>query len=597
MEKIFSLRRKILVLLLSVSLFSGLTFLVISIVTFKKDKIAYIFETNNSFINTVSDQVKNDIRAATNEVQLLLLKMVSDGSFTGLPDKIIGDSSSIDAIKVYKISTASNTKSMQFFSEIRKTDFTSSELANPGLQAEVLQNGKALTLVEDYVLVAETLQMGTENLVVIFYFKSKALETFFATGKSSLSFLVDTQGKIIKSDQSLELAYVSKNFLKSFREIKKLSSTTLRIKTADKRNWLMTSVALGYEDYYMISMTDEDQAMSAVKRLTTQAILIFAIIFFIIVIIGIFSSNYLTSRLSQLTAATKKVISGDYKFVVQAKGNDEISELSNNFNQMTFEIVRLLGETAHKARMEAELRTAQTVQETLFPERECRFSTMHIKGEYMSASECGGDWWHYSENSETISVWMADATGHGASAALLTSAAKSAVSLIERMNTTPCEAMGLLNQAICSVSKNNMMMTCFLAVYNKKTRLLKYVNASHEPPIIMKPAPTVVKKDFIFLNEGVAPRLGQSLQSVYTELEVQLAAGDRILYYTDGIPDIQNTSQEPLGERGFLKILVASCNKKLNFSDFSDSFTDSLKTYRQSTELSDDVTYCFTEIV
>ncbi len=593
MEKQFSLRRKILILLIAVSLFSGLTFLAISIVTFKNDKIAYIFETNNNFINSTSEQVKNDIRSATNEVKLMLLKMVSDGTFMGIQDKTLSETSTVDAIKVYKLDVAKN---LQLFSELKKTEFDSFEEANKVLHKLVVQKGKALTLLDDYVLVAETLKMGTEDLVVIYYFRSRALQVFFEKGKSSLSYLVDSTGKIIKADQALNSDYVSRNFLKSFQEIKKLSSTTLRIKTMDDKKWLMTSVALGYEDYYMISMTDEDQAMYAIKRLTTEAILIFAIIFFAIVIVGVFTSNYLTSRLSQLTAATKKVISGDYKFVVQAKGNDEITELSNNFNQMTFEIVRLLGETAHKARMEAELRTAHTVQETLFPERECKFQTMHIKGEYLSASECGGDWWHYSENSDFINVWIADATGHGASAALLTSAAKSAVSLIERMNATPAQSMELLNQAICSVSKNNMMMTCFLGVFNKRTKVLTYVNASHEPPIVMKRSAAIVKKDFVFLNDSVAPRLGQSLASAYTESQVQLVSGDRILFYTDGIPDIQNTDQEPLGERGFMKILVASCNQQLGFVEFSDSFTSSLTSYRQSTELSDDVTYCFTEI-
>lgn len=593
MGKQFSLRRKILILLISVSLFSGLTFLAISIVTFKSDKIAYIFETNNNFINSASEQVKSDIRFATNEVKLLLLKMVSDGTFTGIADKTLGENSAVDAIKIYKLAGA---EGLQLFSELKKSEFDSAEDANKVMHKLVLQKGKALATIDDYVLIAETLKMGSEDLVVIYYFRSGALQGFFEKGKASLSYLVDSSGEIIKADQALNSDYVSRNFLKSFQEIKKLSSTTLRIKTSDDKKWLMTSVALGYEDYYMISMTDEDQAMYAIKRLTTQAVLIFAIIFFAIVIVGVFTSNYLTSRLSELTAATQKVISGDYKFVVQAKGNDEITELSNNFNQMTFEIVRLLGETAHKARMEAELRTAQTVQETLFPMRECKFQTMHIKGEYLSASECGGDWWHYSENTEFINVWMADATGHGASAALLTSAAKSAVSLIEGMNASPAQSMELLNQAICSVSKNNMMMTCFLGVFNKRTKILTYVNASHEPSIIIRPAAVILKKDLVFLNDTVAPRLGQSLTSVYTESRIQLITGDRILFYTDGIPDIQNADGVPLGERGFMKILVASSNQQLDFVEFSDSFTNSLTSYRQSTELSDDVTYCFTEI-
>ncbi len=578
---------------MAVSLLSGLAFLAVSITTFKNDKIAYVFETNNSIINNSSEQVKNDIRLATDEVKGLLLKINGDGTFNQILNNKLNDTSPIERLEIYKVA---NDKNVKLFSILNKS--SSDELAAVGLEtaARAATAGKSLAYIKEHLIVAENLLMGSDSVTVLYFLKSKALEKFFESGKSYLSFLIDSKGRIIKADESIDRNYVTDNFSNSFQEIKKLSSTTLRIETNDKKKWLMTSVSLGFEDYYMVSMADEDLAMSAIKALTTKSALIFAIIFFIIVIIGVFTSNYLTSRLSLLTTATEKVISGDYKFVLQTKGQDEITELTNNFNQMTFEIVRLIGETAHKARMEAELSTAKLVQETLFPKPEHQFSNLHIKGHYISASECGGDWWHYSENSEVINIWIADATGHGASAALLTSAAKSAVTLIEKLNVTPTESMSLLNQAICSVSKENMMMTCFLAVFNKKTRLMKYVNASHEAPIILKPKEDIKKNDFIFLNDFSAPRLGQNLDSVYQESEVQLSIGDRVLFYTDGIPDILNGKEESLGERGFFKLLSTSFNKKLNFIEFVDSFTLSLSDYRQRSELIDDVTYCFTEI-
>ena len=591
MDKLFSLRRKILILLIAVSLFSGLTFLVISINTFKTDKIAYIFETNNGIIVSVSEQIKNDIRVSTNEVKTLLLGMNQneDGK---VPKKLLKESP-IDSLQIYKIGS---DDSLTEYSSMAKMGTENLGSVAQNIKDLIVKREKMLTVIGSHIVIGETVQMAEDKVLVIYFFKSKSLDSFFSSEKSYLSFLVDAKGLVVKSDQAAEASYVSENFQASFKNIKSLSSTTLKIETPDYKKWLMTSVPLGYEDYYLVAMTDEDLAMSAVKSLTTKSVLIFALIFLLIVIIGVFTSNYLTSRLSMLTEATQKVIAGDYKFVVQTKGKDEITELANNFNQMTFEIVRLLGETAHKARMESELKTAKAVQETLFPPSEAIFPGLHIKGQYISASECGGDWWHYSENSDSISIWIADATGHGAPAALLTSAAKSAVTLIEKMKVTPSEAMSLLNQAICSVSKENMMMTCFLGVFDKKTRLMKYVNASHEPPIIIKPKDRIRKNDFIFLNDVADPRLGQSFGSIFKESSVQLESKDRILFYTDGIPDIQNAKQQNLGERGFLRLLSSSCNLKLNFVEFADDFTMSLAKYRQSSELIDDVTYCFTEI-
>ncbi|OFZ29067.1 MAG: hypothetical protein A2622_13325 [Bdellovibrionales bacterium RIFCSPHIGHO2_01_FULL_40_29] len=591
MDNLFSLRRKILILLMSISFVSGLAFLMVSITTFKNDKIAYIFETNNSLINNLSNQFKNEFKAATLSAKSILVTMTPEGVFSM---GSIAEDHAVDAIEVYKISAMD--KSLNRVSTISKPGVSHLDAETISARNLIAQKNKVLSILSDDVLIVEKLQQGTDTMAVFYYFKSDALRTFFEKDKSYVSFVVDSTGRIVKSDSSLDVRYVNQNFLPSFQEIKSLGSSTLKIKTKDKKNWLMTSVAMGYEDYYLISMVDEDQALGALKSLTTKSILIFAIIFFIIIIIGVFTSTVLTSRLSMLTAATRKVIAGDFNVVVAPKGKDEITELTSSFNKMTQEIVRLMGETANKARMESELKTAQAVQETLFPEPEVKYKEMHIKGQYISASECGGDWWYYSEDEQKISIWIADATGHGASAALLTSAARSAVSLIETMKVQPVEAMSLLNKAICSVSKENMMMTCFLAVFDKKTKILQYVNASHEAPIIFKPLEQIKKKDLIFLNEVVGSRLGQHVDSEYLGAETQLESGDRMLFYTDGVPDIQNPQQESLGERGFIKILTTAHNQKLNFVDFAEDVNTSLAQFREKSELIDDVTYCFTEI-
>lgn len=597
MKLFFSLRRKILLMLFGVSLASGIVFLYTSISTFKKDKLAYIFETNNSIINSISDQFKKELKLSTSAVKNLVGKLKSDGTFGSPRETSINSDSPVDKIEVYRLTP---TQDLTLFTSLAKTEIDpktySLDKIKNRVVSQVVQKEKGLFILGSVVVIAELSRIDGQNFVLVYYFNSDALQTFFSEEKSFISLLISSDGVIVKADESLPADYIQDNFTSFFKESKLLNSATSKIKSNDKKDWLLTSVTAGFENYYFVSLVDEAKAMSALNSLVTNSILIFILMLFVIIIIGVFVSTYLTSRLSLLSKATKKVIEGDMKTVVQPQGNDEITELTTNFNHMTSEIVRLMSETAHKARMESELKTAQAVQETLFPKPETKFKDLHIKGHYISASECGGDWWHYSEDSEKIYLWIADATGHGASAALLTSAAKSAVSLIENMNLTPAESISLLNKAICSVSKENMMMTCFLAVFNKATKKLTYVNASHEAPILLKLMEQLKKKDLIHLNENSCPRLGQSPDSTYVESEVQLVTGDRILFYTDGIPDIQNLSGEPLAERGFIKQLLSSVNSHLQFPDFVDHFTNSLADYRQETELVDDVTYCFTEV-
>jgi sigma-B regulation protein RsbU (phosphoserine phosphatase) len=193
---------------------------------------------------------------------------------------------------------------------------------------------------------------------------------------------------------------------------------------------------------------------------------------------------------------------------------------------------------------------------------------------------------------ERIFLWIGDATGHGASAALITSAAKSASTIIENLDVGPAKAMELLNTSIYDVSKGKIMMTFFLAALDLKTGVLTYCNASHEAPFLMRNGTELMKKkDLLPLNEVNSPRLGQSRDTKYEETVVKLNAGDGIFFYTDGIPDIQNPKKDSWGERDFLKNLVSANKDRPTASESVARFVSSFQEHRQGASLIDDVTF------
>ncbi len=408
-----------------------------------------------------------------------------------------------------------------------------------------------------------------------------------------------SNGTVLKSTDGAGLDYLTQNFnfIENQEELARtLNSATIKVKSKNAEDWLLSSSSLGFADLYLTTLVNEKSALSVLNSFYLQSILMFLLITAAVVILGLLAATYLTGRLSTLSAATEKISDGDFTVQVDEQGADEIATLSSRFNKMAKQITVLMSETAEKARMESELKTAQTVQSTLFPKTTTTYGSLRISGVYKSASECGGDWWHHAEVGDYVWLWIADATGHGVPAALLTSAAKSAVTLIEDMNLNPDEAITYMNRSICGVSNGQMMMTCFVGQINKQTRIMKYVNASHEAPIILRGEGELKKRDLIFLTEAPGARLGQSSESKYTMSEIQLEPGDRLLLYSDGIPDIRTPDSESLGERGFIKTLLSAQNKGLEFFEFANDFHNQLEQFRQKTELVDDVTYCFMEL-
>ena len=274
-------------------------------------------------------------------------------------------------------------------------------------------------------------------------------------------------------------------------------------------------------------------------------------------------------------------------------GTDEVGSLATSFNAMAEEVSRLMLETAEKARMEGELKTAQTVQETLFPPPQATIRGLLVSGFYEPASECGGDWWHYCEINNKVYLWIGDATGHGAPAALITSAAKSAATVIEHLIVGPGQALSLLNRAVYEVSKGRIMMTFFLGCYDPESKKFTYSNASHEAPyLIKKSEKALTKKDLIPLNEVNSARLGQDTHSEFGEVSVDLDEGDRIFFYTDGIPDIQSPEKQAWGERDFIKGIVAVNREFPNVDVAMKNLIELFQTHRQGAGLIDDIT-CF----
>lgn len=597
-----SLKSKILILLSGISFLTGAVLLYIAMTMFKADKIAYIFDSNTYLLQSISEHFKDEVSATYEVANAYLVRYHLVKRLASDEQKFINANSVLDGIKIFHVSS---TGQFEILDSITKEAVTSSLPKEDIAFYEAIRKSEEkkqnLSYKDGYFMLFETLELP-EKLNVVLYFKSKAVDKFFGEDRNYLAYLIKDTGELYKKDEDHSLYFKTGDFDQIFPGQKITSLLKLAVKeiSSGSQEWLFSSSSLGLGNMYLMTLANKDKAMSVVNQVLFKTALIFCMIVAAVIVVGLFSSIYLTERLTKLSEATRQVRDGNFDVKLSAKGVDEISDLTNNFNAMTFEIKRLVNETANKARMESELKTAQLVQSTLFPPNIVNFDNISLRGEYYSASECGGDWLFYYDNSDSVIIIIADATGHGASAALLTSAARSSIALVQDMSLDVQQSLKLLNKSITSVSRENMMMTCFIAHIDKKTLQLSYSNASHEAPIILRSeqnASSLKKKDLIFLNEHTAPRLGESINSEFGLTMYQLQPKDRILFYTDGIPDIQNLESESLGERGMIKILLKSYNENPNdFDEFYQTFKSEIESYRNNTELVDDVTYCLVEV-
>jgi sigma-B regulation protein RsbU (phosphoserine phosphatase) len=596
-----SIRSKVLLVLTLVPLLALSAYLFLVITIFENDKIAYVYDTTSSVARSIAAQSRTQMVSILNSLRPSIQEFIKLGKSGPITTEIFENEVDFESIAFWHL-----TGDIYTISEIHnKPDSKLTDWPNtlPSIQSwlketELRQRIIKAPFDDDKIIFFERIGEidSKQRFIVSLIYKSRELSDIFNSNSSVRIYLTNDVGDVLIGREKNTVKnlgqILNKDFFKTINK-KKGTDGTEMVKNNKGIQYLLSYAKTGFSDLMVTSLIDKKTALSAIKILLRKSLLFFGLLLFITLLVSILSSKTLTQALSELFSATKRVAEGDFSFHVKINSNDEVGSLAESFNLMSEEVSRLLSETAEKARMEGELQTARTVQETLFPPSSANFNNIiTLAGHYEPASECGGDWWHHAKMGNKVLVCIGDATGHGAPAALITSAARSASSVMESFDLEPAEIMRLLNRSIYDVSKGKVMMTFFLAVVDLDTLVMTYCNASHEFPFLIKNTEKPPKKkDLIPLLDVSNPRLGQSRNTKYTQSTLNVDEGDLFLFYTDGIADIKNLKNEVFGERNFIKVILESLKDYPNPLVAIDRLKQNIYSFRQDTPLADDVTF------
>lgn len=579
-----SLRYKILIGLTSLPVAALVIFLFLAIRIFESDKIAYVYDSSLAVSKSKSQSVKAEFSQFVSTAQSIVAgvdlatktlndngKLFFERSKSLQTFTIYGFHSGVDIkpnqqVQAQDLEILLQQKKNQLPADIQKYEAEQKKMWDLILKAYSQKFAFASSEIPgDYAWLAMKIS-GTkpnEDLIVLCFFNVSELTNSFDEVGAYTNFLVDHIGSSlihIKSEGMLPQEWSVESIVKTLGDKLDVQDGTAELVGPNQKRYLVSYSHVGIGDMVVLSLVNRDDALLAVKLLLRKSILFFFSIFAITSIISVLASRSLTSSLSKLMSATEKIAHGQFDVQIEVKTQDEVGRLGESFIHMAHEVERLLNETAEKARMANELETARAVQETLFPASEDENSSVKLSGHYWPASECGGDWWFHCQIGQWYYIWIGDATGHGAPAALMTSAARAVASIIQNAPAmSVSDAMGLLNRAICDTAKGRMMMTFFLAAIDTTTGQITYSNASHEAPWVIQNSKDLVdRKDFIHLNEINNPRLGEQAQHKFKQASFQLKPGDHVVFYTDGVLDVKDAGGKSWGERRFMKTISQS---------------------------------------
>ncbi|MFQ5706119.1 MAG: SpoIIE family protein phosphatase [bacterium] len=292
--------------------------------------------------------------------------------------------------------------------------------------------------------------------------------------------------------------------------------------------WHWVILATGYEK-------DVYASRDSLRKTLIQ---VFLFVIFVGVLAVYFIIRQMFKPVQRLTDSTKEVAKGNWEVSIDYKTHDEIGMLAQAFNAM----VQSLRENA---RIWHEFNVARDMQAQMLPDTYPEVAGIQISAKSIPAKEVGGDFYDFLNlDGGKFGVVIGDVSGHGVSAAMVMTAAMSAVRFAAEEKQKTDQVLKLANDRLNKDIQSNMFVALFYGIFDPKSRRLYYTNAGQTLPIVWRQGqvsflPQAQKSDRF--------PLGIVKSSIYEQLCFKLQSGDLLVFYTDGIVDAMNGSYEAYG--------------------------------------------------
>ncbi len=199
---------------------------------------------------------------------------------------------------------------------------------------------------------------------------------------------------------------------------------------------------------------------------------------------------------------------------------------------------------------EREVAEARSIQQGLLPTTIPQRTGYEIAGAWQPAQSVGGDYYDVLEfDDATLGLCIADVAGKGLPAALLMSNLQAAVRGLASPSLAPDGLCSRLNSLVCHNTGNDRFITFFYAQLDGPARLLRYTNAGHNAPILLHRDGSHERLE---AGGGV---LGVFPSQTFCVGTAQLACGDRVVLYTDGVTEACDAAGEEFGEARLVDLL------------------------------------------
>ena len=208
-----------------------------------------------------------------------------------------------------------------------------------------------------------------------------------------------------------------------------------------------------------------------------------------------------------------------------------------------------------KRQLDRDMQAAQQIQESLLPQYLPQPEGLRLAAYNLPALDIGGDYYDFIQiDAEHLGIAIADVAGKGIGGAMMMAVCQGVLRARASQEKSPARILSELNRVLSANLAEDMFITMLYMILNTRTRELTFARAGHESPVLKRINSAASEA---LISAGIAIGLADAeiFDSAIKDITVQLAAGDVVVFYTDGVTDALNEKNEEWGLSNLLQTI------------------------------------------
>lgn len=428
--------------------------------------------------------------------------------------------------------------------------------------------------------------------------RTQEIEAILKSNGVNQFIILNDTGKIIQSSETesdIKKLVLPKNIEEKIKEIgNKSNITTTRFNMElDDKDFTVKIIlpirALGNKYEYAYTVINIKMILDRLRSLYIQIFIsvCWGIVFHALFAVYLFKVIF--KRVNKLSEVSEEMAKGNLKARIDwnLEKNDELDRLGVSFNKMAENVessmVRIQ-KLNHEIQRELEI--GKQVQ-TLFLPNQKLIKNFKPSIYYRPMREVSGDIYNFFKIDDKFQgLFLADATGHGVSAAIVTSVIQMSLNSIIKETFNPMKVMNRLCRNLLDIFDSNFMASGVFFLFDLRGKV--YIsNSAHNPPLLYK-------KEFnkIYEIESNGSLLGMMEETTSSLKSCKIAPGDKFLFYTDGLVETSNTENKMYGLDRVKELFLQHANE--NNENIIKKITEEFESFAH--EYKDDVTTIIVEV-